>query len=371
MNNSSETLNVTYNFLPECSQEMWSPALEWVKKLVYLILVFFAIFGNALVIRIVFTHRRMKSTTNYLIVNMAVSDLFMAIFNMIPTAVSMLRGKHSWLTDGPFGQISCKMLNFSQGTSMACSIITLTTSAFDRYFAIVFPLWKVATVGKIRWLVTLIWIASFAFASPMLYAAKVQLFYGVPFCIENWSPAFDHNKAAAIYTIVSFVLLYALPLSVIFILYSKIIVTVWGRHIPGNTTPANVQLLDKSKKNVLKMLVTVVVAFGLCWFLIHINLLLQDFTDIFPASCGIPVELQTTGFLFAHANSAINCCIYVVFSQDFRHGFKEILRPLFPLRSEPSLLRRTRSRGTMETRRSTKRDKMQPAALKPFGETVI
>ena len=72
MNNSSETLNVTYNFLPECSQEMWSPALEWVKKLVYLILVFFAIFGNALVIRIVFTHRRMKSATNYLIVNMAV-----------------------------------------------------------------------------------------------------------------------------------------------------------------------------------------------------------------------------------------------------------------------------------------------------------
>ena len=69
--------------------------------------------------------------------------------------------------------------------------------------------------------------------------------------------------------------------SVISVLYSIIIAKVWGRHIPGNTTPANVRLLNKSKKNVLKMLITVVLVFAFCWFLLHLNVFLQEFSDVF------------------------------------------------------------------------------------------
>ena len=250
----------------------------------------------------------------------------MAIFNVIPTAISMFRGIHSWVNDGLFGQISCKLLLLSQGSSMACSIITLTVLAFERYFAVVFPMWNAVIATKTRWTVALVWIASFAYTSPIIYAGKVRLYEGVPFCVEEWAPAFDPKRAPAIYTIVSFVLLYALPLLVIAVLYSIIIAKVWARHIPGNATPANVRLLNKSKKNVLKMLMTVVLAFALCWFLMYLNLFLQDFSDIF-GPCGIPVGLQTTGFLFGHANSAINCCIYVIFSQDFRRGFKDLATP--------------------------------------------
>ena len=294
----------------------------------------------------------------------------MAIFSMIPTATSMLRGSHSWVNEGPFGQISCKLVLFSQGTSMACSIITLTALAFERYFAVVFPMWKAVTITTTRWLIALIWIASFSSTSPILYAAKVQLFEGVPYCIENWAPAFDPKRAPAIYTIVSFVLLYALPLLVISVLYSIIIAKVWGRHIPGNITPANVRLLNKSRKNVLKMLITVVLAFAFCWFLMHLNVFLQEFSDVFPAPCGIPIGLQTTGFLFGHANSAINCCIYVIFSQDFRRGFKDTMKPLFPKRSETLLLNTTRG-TTMETTRSTHRRQPQPESFKSIENTTI
>ena len=291
----------------------------------------------------------------------------MAIFSMIPTTVSMLRGTHAWVNDGPFGQISCKLVLFSQGSSMACSIITLTALAFERYFAVVFPMWKIITIRKTRWMIALIWIASFSSTSPILYAAKVQLFQGVPFCIEDWAPAFDPKRAPAIYTIVSFVLLYALPLLVISVLYSIIIAKVWGRHIPGNATPANVRVLNKSKKNVLKMLITVVLAFALCWFLMHLNVFLQDFSDIFP--CGIPVGLQTTGFLFGHASSAINCCIYVIFSQEFRRGFKDVVSPLFRKRST-LLLENTRG-TTMETTRGTHKSSLQAQSFKPIESTSV
>lgn len=271
----------------------------------------------------------------------------MAIVTMIPTAESMLRGSHSWLSgDAPFGQISCKLFSFAQGCSMASSIFTLAALAFERFFAVVFPMWKAVTVRRTRWLVAVIWVASCSYPAPLLYAAKVKLYDGVPFCVEDWAPAFKPGSQA-IFTVVSFVFLYALPLLVISVLYSIIIAKVWGRDIPGNATPANQRLLNKSKKNVLKMLITVVVSFALCWFLMHLNLFLMDFSSVF-SPCGIPIGLQTTAFLFGHANSAINCCIYVIFSQDFRRGFKEIFKPLFRGRSGTLLFGTTRAAATME-----------------------
>ena len=74
---------------------------------------------------------------------------------------------------------------------------------------------------------------------------------------------FDPRRSKATYTAVSFVFLYAVPLLVISVLYSVIIAKVWGRDIPGNATLENQRLLDRSKKNVLKMLITVVLAFAL------------------------------------------------------------------------------------------------------------
>lgn len=271
----------------------------------------------------------------------------MAIITMIPHAVSLLRGTHSWVNDGFFGQISCKLFTFAQGCSMACSIFTLTALAFERFFAVAFPMWKVVTKRRTRWLIVLIWIASFAYPAPFFYAAKVLLYDGIPYCVEDWAPVFDPRRSHAIYTAVSFVFLYAVPLLVISVLYSIIIAKVWGRNIPGNATLANQRLLDRSKKNVLKMLITVVLAFALCWFPVHLNMLLIDFSSVF-ILCGIPRGLQNTAFLFGHANSAINCCIYVIFSQEFRRGFKEILHPLFPKRSGTFLFGTTRAAGTME-----------------------
>jgi len=271
----------------------------------------------------------------------------MAIITMIPHAVSMLRGTHSWVNDAFFGQISCKLFMFAQGCSMACSIFTLTALAFERFFAVAFPMWKVITKRRTRWLIAVIWTASFAYPSPFFYAAKVHLYDGIPFCVEDWAPVFDPRRSQATFTLVSFVFLYAVPLLVISVLYSIIIAKVWGRDIPGNATLANQRLLNKSKKNVLKMLITVVLAFALCWFLMHLNVLLIDFSSVF-IPCGIPKGLQNTAFLFGHANSAINCCIYVIFSQEFRRGFKEILQPLFPKRSGTFLFGASRARATVE-----------------------
>ncbi|XP_022783549.1 substance-P receptor-like [Stylophora pistillata] len=345
MNNSNVT---DEGRLPDCPPwDTSSAALQWIKTIVYLFILFLALFGNTSVIWIIFRHRRMRTATNYLIANMAVGDLLMAMITMIPHAVNMFRGSHDWVSDSLFGQISCKLFLFTQGSSMACSIFTLTALALERFFAVVFPIWKVVNIKRTRWLVGFIWMGSIASASPLFYAAKVIIYAGVPFCLEEWAPAFDGKRSQSIFTIVSFVLLYVLPLLLISVLYSIIIAKVWGRNIPGNVTPANQRLLNRSKRNVLKMLISVVVAFALCWCLMHLNLILMDFTDIF-LPCGIPIGLQTTGFLFGHANSAINCCIYLIFSQDFRRGMKDILKPLLPNRAATLLVDNTRAGSSLD-----------------------
>ena len=261
----------------------------------------------------------------------------MAILNMIPTIAGMIRGTHSWVNDGPFGQVSCKLLAFSQGLSIACSILSLTGLALERFFVVVFPMLNIITIkGTLRSIIG-IWVAAFALSSPLLYASKVRLQHdGVAFCIEDWAPAFNPKSAHAIYTIVSFVFLYALPLSIITVLYSVIAAKVWSRRTPGNTTSANHRVSQESRKNVLKMSLAVVLAFAFCWFLMHLIMLLRDFSDVFEA-CGISNWLQMLGFLLGHGNSAINCCIYPIFSQEYRRGFKQSIKSLFwkPARTTP------------------------------------
>jgi hypothetical protein len=114
------------------------------------------------------------------------------------------------------------------------------------------------------------------------------------------------------------------------VLYFVIAAKVWRRRTPGNTTPVSRQVLQESKKNVLKMSIAIVLAFAFCCrFLMHLNMFLIGFSDVFKA-CGIPIWLQTTGFLLGHANSAINCCVYPIFSQEYRQGFKQSLKSLLP-----------------------------------------
>ena len=61
--------------------------------LAYVVIFVFGFFGNACVIYIVATRRRMKSTFNFLIVNMAIGDFLVSLFIM-PTEVSVLGFKN-------------------------------------------------------------------------------------------------------------------------------------------------------------------------------------------------------------------------------------------------------------------------------------
>lgn len=73
MNNSSESVNMTLGSPQVCSSNMEPVAISWIKTVVYLLLLSLALFGNALVIWVVYKYKRMHTAPNFLIMNIAVS----------------------------------------------------------------------------------------------------------------------------------------------------------------------------------------------------------------------------------------------------------------------------------------------------------
>jgi hypothetical protein len=271
----------------------------------------------------------MRTEVNFLIVNVAVADLLIAVINMPMMVRYFIRSANQlppiWF-GGLFGQFLCKVDSFVSGVSQICCVLSMTAIACNRYFAIMFPLKSPLNANKIKLLIVFIWLCSCAISSPMLYAMQVIEYKGQYHCLEEWGPTLENAEAPKYYTLALFVLMYVIPLTLITYLYTCVIRKVWMRHVPGNVTVANQRLEDVAKKRVLKMLITVVVAFALCWLPFHIYLMMINFYYGI-ASCGIPPLVLFLGLLLGHSNSAINPWIYFVFNKDYRRNIKDLCSP--------------------------------------------
>lgn len=68
-----------------------------------------------------------------------------------------------------------------------------------------------------------------------------------------------------IYRIVLVIVQFAVPFCVISFVYIQMAVKLWGSKTPGNAQNERDKALLRNKKKVVKMLVIVVVLFGVCW----------------------------------------------------------------------------------------------------------
>lgn len=116
---SQPRANLTNQFV----QPSWRIAL-W--SLAYGVVVAVAVFGNLIVIWIILAHKRMRTVTNYFLVNLAFSDASMAAFNAL---VNFIYALHSeWY----FGANYCRFQNFFPITAVFASIYSMTAIAVDR-----------------------------------------------------------------------------------------------------------------------------------------------------------------------------------------------------------------------------------------------
>lgn len=101
----------------------------------YISIFVFALFGNGIVCYIVYSSPRMKTVTNYFIVNLAIGDILMSLFCVPFSFFSTLLLQY-W----PYGSLLCHLVNYSQAISVLVSAYTLVAISIDRYIAILWPL---------------------------------------------------------------------------------------------------------------------------------------------------------------------------------------------------------------------------------------
>ncbi|KAH9499557.1 hypothetical protein Btru_078111 [Bulinus truncatus] len=95
-------------FLEECFNRMQGSPLSHFIIIPYALIFLLSVLGNSLVILTLVRHKKMRTITNMYLLNLAISDLLLAVFCMPFTLISMLMQKFI------FGSIVCFSLRYVQ-----------------------------------------------------------------------------------------------------------------------------------------------------------------------------------------------------------------------------------------------------------------
>ena len=284
----------------------------------YVVIFLVALFGNSFGLLVVLKRSSSTSATNLFIANMAVADLLLT-FTVMPYSVAFFYRNTRWV-GGVLGTVTCKTLFYVIRISIAATVFTMMFISFDRFYAIFYPL-REKLFRKPKILSAIVWVLSILLMIPNVFWFQVEYVAAEDtyYCSQVWPWALTLEETFRVlktFHIVVFITLYVLPLCVTSINYSLICRKLWLRQIPGNVSDSNRANAEKSKRKVVRLLVTVCVVFALCWFPIYVN---HYFWYVRPDQLHLlPAEAQVVFSWLAHANSAINPCLYVLLNSEFR-----------------------------------------------------
>ena len=290
----------------------------------YVVIATISLIGNLLIIIVSRKSNRTRKVAYSLIVNMAVADLLTTIINVPESLVVEIRDTDEWM-QGVVGVILCKGLPFCQLICAFCSILSLLGIALDRFFAVCLPLKRILNPKRCRIIIAISWMIPFIASAPVLVANNVTNTDGLLLCLEQWPAPFNSAKASRDYTTILFVLFYVLPLITMATLYIRVIYVIWKRKHPGNLCSKQKMIHSRSKKRALKMFVTVVICFALCWLPYHVAYFLTAYDQKY-YNCGLPENVDFVALFVAHASSAFNPCIYMIFDKKYRVSAKRITK---------------------------------------------
>ncbi|KAI9582160.1 hypothetical protein GQX74_011655 [Glossina fuscipes] len=125
------------------------------------------------VYRMVMVNQQMRSTTNLLIINLAVSDILFVIFCVPFTATDYM------LPEWPFGDPWCKYVQYMIVVTCHCSVYTLVLMSFDRFLAVVHPVTSMSlrTERNASMAIIMAWVLIVTTAIPVALAHSVRYYH--------------------------------------------------------------------------------------------------------------------------------------------------------------------------------------------------
>uniref|UniRef100_A0A8C9ZMJ3 Tachykinin receptor 1b n=1 Tax=Sander lucioperca TaxID=283035 RepID=A0A8C9ZMJ3_SANLU len=281
----------------------------------YCSIVAVSVLGNTAVIWIILAHKRMRTVTNYFLVNLAFAEAAMSAFN---TVINFTYGVHN---DWYFGLVYCRFHNFFPIAAIFASIYSMTAIALDRYMAIIRPLQQRLTSTETYVVIAVIWMLALLLAFPQYYFSSTALLPGRTVCYIDW-PEYTPVDFRKIYYVCVTLLIYFLPLCIMGCAYMIVGVNLWASEIPGDSSEHYKNQLT-AKRKVVKMMIVVVCTFAGCWLPYHIYFLLhQFFPDLFEQRYIQQVYLAI--MWLAMSSTMYNPIIYYCLNSRFRAGFQQV-----------------------------------------------
>lgn len=224
-----------------------------------LVLALTGIIGNLLVILVFVKNKRMRSTTNELLVGLSVADLLTSTLLIpVPTIVNGL--PQDWR-----GEFYCKVVYSYElmWISITVSVFTLTMVSVERYLAISFPLRYRLVFSKSRPKIVLasVWAVAIGFN---LYS------FFIWFNVDGQCALIWPNAQFQVFIGISlFTLKFLLPVLIMFVTSGLTIIKL-RQHaselLSRNESPNGpAMVLLQAQRKVVEMLFIVVVTFIVCW----------------------------------------------------------------------------------------------------------
>nr|Q75W84.1 RecName: Full=Annetocin receptor [Eisenia fetida]BAD15088.1 annetocin receptor [Eisenia fetida] len=211
-------------------------ALAMVEVAVQSTILILTVVGNAAVLAMIVSLSRHKDLGRMytMIGHLSCADLFVAIFNLLPQLL--------WDVTHRFrgGRVLCKLVKYVQVVAMYASAYVLMSTAVDRYTAICHPMrshtWTSTTA---HYLVIGAWVLALVFAVPQLVIfdyVEVVPGSGVYDCVDHFRPRWT----LPVYITWFALAVYVIPLVVLATIYLRICVVVWKSANRKSTPMINV-----------------------------------------------------------------------------------------------------------------------------------
>ncbi|XP_065349957.1 gonadotropin-releasing hormone receptor [Cloeon dipterum] len=290
-----------------------------VRAAVLAVLAISSLLANVATIVSIHKHRKHRVSSVYrLILHLSIADLLVTVF--------CLGGEAIWTYTVQWyaGNAMCKVYKFMQMVGLYLSTFVLVLIGVDRFIAVRYPMNCLTTKSCNRY-VACAWFLSAACSLPQMLIFNVVK---GPF-VEEFYQCVTHGTYTKkwqeqTYTMMSFVLMFVLPLSVLVCTYFSTVFTIarserlFKAEIEtsgnnGRFTAApdlnRRRLMQRAKMKSLRISIVILAAFVLWWTPYYVRMIYYMFNDSDNQS-----DILSQGiFFFGMSNSLVNPLIYGAF----------------------------------------------------------
>lgn len=280
---------------------------------VYSILFVISTIGNSTVLYLL-TKRRLRGPLriDVMLMHLAIADL-MVTFLLMPLEIAW-----AWTVQWRSTDLMCRLMSFFRVFGLYLSSFVMVCISLDRYYAILKPLQRSHNRGRI--MLACAWLGSVICSIPQAFLFHLEEHphvKGYFQCVNFHS--FVSELENGLYQITTMCAMYAFPLIAFIYCYGAIYLEIYRKNqrvlkdvISERFRRSNDDVLSRAKKRTLKMTITIVIVFIICWTPYYFICMWYslDKTSVDKVNSLVRKAL----FIFASTNSCMNPLVYGLYN---------------------------------------------------------